>query len=202
MSLFSSLLHKLNHRWPLFLYAATWTAVLTFTVAAASFWPEVAYVWAISPTSSFSRQCDNNEAKVRVPLDLPGEVLCLPSHLFRKSNIDLIVPPVFAAVVVAGSAWVVRAVGLFEQSDEASWWSFQYLWRLGAFFSWSFRRLINLRFYRTVQTTSAHRKIKILMDAVTAQPFCLILEHGKKNQKKKKEGKIYVNIYFLSFNFY
>lgn len=50
-------------------------------------------------------------------MDLPGDVLCVPDLLFRKSRIDLIVPPIFAAVVVAGSACVVRAFGLWADDD-------------------------------------------------------------------------------------
>lgn len=91
-----------------------WTILLTTTVIVASFWPELSFVWAISPSSSFSRQCDEDDAFLRVPLDLPGEVLCLPAHLFKRSKLDLIVPPVFAAIVVAGSTWLVRALGLFD----------------------------------------------------------------------------------------
>lgn len=49
-----------------------------------------------------------------MPLDVPGDILCFPAHMFVKSKIDLIVPPVFAAVIVAASACVVRAVGLWE----------------------------------------------------------------------------------------
>ncbi|KAJ4704709.1 Forkhead box protein G [Melia azedarach] len=115
-SFFMSLLSKLTSRWPLFLYAATWTTLLTVTVAMASFWPEITFVWAISPSSLFSRGCES-EASVRAPLDVPGEILCLPTHMFKRSKIDLIVPPVFAAVVVAGSAWIVRALGLFENDE-------------------------------------------------------------------------------------
>lgn len=98
-------------RWPLLMYAIRWTTVLTVTVAVASFSPEAAFVSAISPSSSFSRACQSNDT-IRVPLDMAGEILCLPAHRFTKSNIDLIVPPVFAAVVVAGSAFLVGAAAL------------------------------------------------------------------------------------------
>ncbi|XP_031275989.1 uncharacterized protein LOC116134450 [Pistacia vera] len=118
LSFFNSLFHKLTSRWPLFLYAATWTTILTAAVAVSSFWPELCFVWAISPSSSFSRDCDT-DAFVRVPLDLPGEFLCLPAHLFKRSKLDLFVPPVFAAVVVASSAWLVRALGLFEYQESS-----------------------------------------------------------------------------------
>ncbi|XP_027367380.1 uncharacterized protein LOC113873453 [Abrus precatorius] len=99
--------------WPLLIYAATWVTALTLTVAVASFSPEVAFVSAISPSSSFSEKCKSKS--VRVPLDVPGDTLCFPPHLFTKSHIDTIVPPVFAALIVAASACVVRAVGLWER---------------------------------------------------------------------------------------
>lgn len=54
---------------------------------------------------------------VRVPLDIPGEVFCLPVQLFRRSKMDLLVPPVFAAVIVASSAYVVKALALWETDD-------------------------------------------------------------------------------------
>lgn len=74
---------------------------------------------AIFPSSSevFSRRC-GSYAAILVPLDLPSEVLCLPANLFRRSKMDLVVPPVFAAIVVALSAVVVRTMGLWE-ADEA-----------------------------------------------------------------------------------
>ncbi|XP_050379470.1 uncharacterized protein LOC126796786 [Argentina anserina] len=112
-SLFTSTLTRLTPRLPVLVFAATWTACLTLTVALASFSPEVAFVSAISSSSSCG-----SEASIRVLADVPGDVICLPSHLFSKSKIDFIVPPVFAAVVVAGSAFLVRALGLWE-ADEA-----------------------------------------------------------------------------------
>ncbi|KAI8556562.1 hypothetical protein RHMOL_Rhmol05G0263200 [Rhododendron molle] len=117
-SLFNSILQRLTLRWPLLLYAATWTAILTVTVAVASFSPELAFASAISPTSAFSRPCAV-EGSIRVPLDVPTEVMCFPAHTFRRSKLDMVVPPVFAALVVAGSAYVVRALGLWEVDDEA-----------------------------------------------------------------------------------
>lgn len=125
LSFYGSILRPLAFRWPLLLYAAAWTAVLSATVAVASFLPEAAFIWAISPSSSFSRACDA-EGFVRVPMDLPGEVLCLPSHLFAKFSMDLLVPPVFAAVVVAGSACLVRAMCLWE--DDLPRWVRLWFW--------------------------------------------------------------------------
>ncbi|KAL6337451.1 hypothetical protein AAG906_036765 [Vitis piasezkii] len=83
LSFFDSILRPLTSRWPLLLYAAAWTALLSATVAVASFLPEAAFVWAISPSSSFSRGCDA-EGFIRVPMDLPGRfcvcrLICLPS---------------------------------------------------------------------------------------------------------------------------
>ncbi|OWM82321.1 uncharacterized protein LOC116207961 [Punica granatum] len=119
MSVLCTALNWVTSRWPLLLYAVTWTALLTATVAVASFSPEVAFVSAISPSSSFSQGCAAAQegSAVRVPVDLPREVVCLPAHLFTRSKVDLVVPPVFAAVVVAGSAFVVRALGLWEDDE-------------------------------------------------------------------------------------
>ncbi|KAK9920699.1 hypothetical protein M0R45_029246 [Rubus argutus] len=111
-SFFASVLTRLTLRWPVIVFAATWTACLTLTVALASFSPEVAFVSAISSSSS----CES-EGLIRVLSDVPGDILCLPAHLFSKSKIDFIVPPVFAAVVVAGSAFLVRALGLWEGDE-------------------------------------------------------------------------------------
>ncbi|KAG6412022.1 hypothetical protein SASPL_124680 [Salvia splendens] len=98
----------------LMLYAVAWTAVLTAAVAMASFTPEWAFVSAISPLSPPCR----GEGLVRLPLDIPTEDFCLASRLFRRSEIDMLVPPLFAAVIVAGSAFAVRALGLWEGDDE------------------------------------------------------------------------------------
>ncbi|KAL1565925.1 hypothetical protein AAHA92_01599 [Salvia divinorum] len=98
----------------LMLYAAAWTAVLTAAVAVASFTPEWAFVSAISPLSPPCR----GAGLVRLPLDIPPEDFCLASRLFRRSGIDMLVPPLFAAVIVAGSACAVRALGLWETDDD------------------------------------------------------------------------------------
>ncbi|KAF6137741.1 hypothetical protein GIB67_040449 [Kingdonia uniflora] len=108
-----SILRRIPNRYPLVLYAVTWTILLTVTVGFASFSPEFAFVSAISHSSSFARECEYIDV-IRVPLDLPGELFCLPAWMFRKSNLDYFVPPIFAAVVVAGSAIVVSALGLWE----------------------------------------------------------------------------------------
>ncbi|KAL9999236.1 hypothetical protein Hdeb2414_s0495g00905341 [Helianthus debilis subsp. tardiflorus] len=117
-SCFNSLVERLSRRWPLLVYATTWTTILTVTVAITSFAPEFAFVWAIAPSSSFSRVCqDQREGFVRVPFDVPSEVFCLPAEMFKKSKMDLVVPPIFAAIVVAASACLVRALGLWEVDE-------------------------------------------------------------------------------------
>lgn len=91
--------------------------MLTITVAVASFSPELAFVSAISPSSKLSRAC-REAGSVRLPLDDPSDKFCFPARLFRRSRIDVLVPPVFAAVIVAGSAFVVKAMGLWEAEDD------------------------------------------------------------------------------------
>lgn len=108
------MLTRLAYWWPVLVYAVAWTTILTLTVAVASFPLKVAFVSAISSSSSFSKTCVT-EGFVRVPLDSPaGEMFCFPAHLLGKSKFDLILPTVFAAVVVGWSACLVRAVGLWE----------------------------------------------------------------------------------------
>ncbi|KAJ0983971.1 hypothetical protein J5N97_002327 [Dioscorea zingiberensis] len=102
---------------PLLVYAVAWTALLTSTVAVASFAPEIAFVWAMGRQSSLGAACGGGT--VRVPLEgPPGEVLCVPAQLFGRSKMELFVPPLFAAMVVAGSACFVRAIGLWETDEE------------------------------------------------------------------------------------
>ncbi|CAI9766275.1 unnamed protein product [Fraxinus pennsylvanica] len=117
LSFINSIFRRLFSREPLMFYAATWTTILTLTVAVASFWPEFAFVSAISPTSSFSQAC-HREGYLRLPLDIPGENLCFPVQLFSRSKMDVVVPPVFAAVIVTSTAYAVRALGLWEGDDD------------------------------------------------------------------------------------
>ncbi|CAN4116123.1 unnamed protein product [Withania somnifera] len=116
----NSFLERLSLRLPLLLYAATWTTLLTIIVAVASFSPEFAFVSAITPSSSFSQACYHHEkGYVRIPLDdVPLEVFCFPTEMFKRSKMDLIVPPIFAATVVALSAYVVKALALWEVDDQ------------------------------------------------------------------------------------
>ncbi|KAH7542489.1 uncharacterized protein LOC107411120 [Ziziphus jujuba] len=108
LTLFRSILQR-----PLLLYAAMWTVILTVTVAVASFAPEIAFLTAISPSSQFSKSC-NAEGFVRIPLNDPREAMCFPAHMVKRSNLDFFVPTVFAALVVACSACVVRSMGFWE----------------------------------------------------------------------------------------
>ncbi|KAE8711420.1 putative short-chain dehydrogenase [Hibiscus syriacus] len=53
-------------RWLQLIQALTWALLLTLMVSIASFIPEMAFVSAVSPSSSFSRSC-NAEGLVRIP---------------------------------------------------------------------------------------------------------------------------------------
>lgn len=108
--------HRLVSRWPLLLCAAVWTVLLTLAVAVASFGPEIAFVSAISPSSSFSKPCKAH-GFLRIPLDNPSEVMCFPAHFVRRSTFDFFLPTVFAALVVSGSACMVRSLGLWESTQ-------------------------------------------------------------------------------------
>ncbi|MBA0735694.1 hypothetical protein Gogos_019516 [Gossypium gossypioides] len=109
----NSIRRQIKARWPQILHALTWTALLASVVSIASFASEMAFVSAISPTSPFSKSC-NVEGLVRIPLDFQRDKICLPAHLVKRSKVDFFVPTVFAGLVVAGSACVVRSLGLWD----------------------------------------------------------------------------------------
>ncbi|CAO2815153.1 unnamed protein product [Amaranthus hypochondriacus] len=113
LAFLSSIVYKYISSWrrSYVMYAGVWTALLTVTVAVAALTPEMTFIWAITPSSAFSTAC-NSDDSFRVPVDLPSNVVCLPSKLFQRSKIDLLVPPIFAALVVGTSACVVRSFGL------------------------------------------------------------------------------------------
>ncbi|OIT20366.1 PREDICTED: uncharacterized protein LOC109220275 [Nicotiana attenuata] len=113
----NSIYQRLSLRLPSLFYAATWTTLLTIIVAVASFSPELAFVSAITPSSSFSQAC-HDRGSVRIPLDLSLEVFCFPTEVFQRSKMDLLVPPIFAATIVAVSAYVVKALALWEVDGE------------------------------------------------------------------------------------
>jgi hypothetical protein len=101
----------------LLLYAATWTAVAVTAVAVAAFAPELAFVWAVGPGTPLARACSGG-ARVGLPLDgPPWDVVCLPAGAFGRAPPDVIVPLVFAVVVVAGAVWFTTAVGVWEDDD-------------------------------------------------------------------------------------
>ncbi|GAA0164387.1 hypothetical protein LIER_20038 [Lithospermum erythrorhizon] len=118
-SLLSSAFQRFSSTWPILIYATSWTTLLTIMVAMASFAPEVAFVSKVSPSSSISKACNHGLGGfMRVPLDIPNEMLCFPPEMFRRSKMDWLVPPFFAAIVVSSCAYAVKAIGLWEADDD------------------------------------------------------------------------------------
>ncbi|KAJ8444823.1 hypothetical protein Cgig2_034058 [Carnegiea gigantea] len=131
-SLFTSLLSQyLSWRRPLLLYAGVWTALLTATVGVAALSPEVAFIWTISPTSSVLTACGpNHRLFVRVPAELPSEVMCLPAKLFQLSAMDVLVPPIFAALVVGINMYAnVCCDAMKDDADDVSCIKVTKLWQ-------------------------------------------------------------------------
>ncbi|KAE8733761.1 putative Cytochrome P450 [Hibiscus syriacus] len=95
-------------RFPHLLHALTWTALLASMVSVASFSSEMAFVSAISPSSC------NLQGLVSIPLDFPRDKICLPAHMLKRSKVDFFVPTVFAGIVVAASACVLRSLALWD----------------------------------------------------------------------------------------
>ncbi|KAG6492258.1 uncharacterized protein LOC121999286 [Zingiber officinale] len=111
------LMEALHNRWQCIVYAVAWTILIIITVALAALSPELAFIWAVSPTSAFMQAC--GAGTVRLPMEgSPNLAVCLPSIRFDRSNIDIVVPPLFAVLVVMSSALVVRAIGLWEAEEE------------------------------------------------------------------------------------
>ena len=103
-------------------YAATWAAVAVTAVAVAAFAPELAFVWAVGPGTPLSRACQGDDVfSVGLPLDgPPWDVVCVPAGMFGQAGPDVVVPLVFAVVVVTGAVWFTTAVGVWEDDHDAS----------------------------------------------------------------------------------
>uniref|UniRef100_M4C8F4 Uncharacterized protein n=1 Tax=Brassica campestris TaxID=3711 RepID=M4C8F4_BRACM len=91
---------------PILVQAATWTLLLMLTVGFASFAPEMAFVSTLSPSSNL---CDGGNGLVRIPIDLPGEMVCVPYETVKRSAFDLFVPTIFAGVMVVASVSLIRS---------------------------------------------------------------------------------------------
>ncbi|CAM0958135.1 unnamed protein product [Alopecurus aequalis] len=115
-------LDGLRARRPLLLYAATWTAVAAMSVAVAALAPELAYVWAVKPAAPLTRACPGSGfmgGSIGLPLDgPPWDAVCVPAGMFGRTVPDIIVPLVFAVVVVASAVGFTTAVGVWEDDEE------------------------------------------------------------------------------------
>ncbi|EOA28380.1 hypothetical protein CARUB_v10024585mg [Capsella rubella] len=104
------ILEKVSERWPVLVQAATWTILLTFTVALASFAPEMAFVSQISSSDGF----------VKIPME--DEMVMVPSEMVKKSTFDVFVPTIFAGVMVVASVSLLRSClgieGVVEMEQE------------------------------------------------------------------------------------
>ncbi|CAK9207229.1 unnamed protein product [Sphagnum troendelagicum] len=107
---------------PLFLYTIFWTLMLAATVTVAALSLEMGFSSSISPSMEIAEACSLQGNKISpscrqcfwLPLDGPYDGLCVPANLFKKSRIDIAVPPIFAALVVAASALFVQGLGLWN----------------------------------------------------------------------------------------
>ncbi|CAN7039552.1 unnamed protein product [Brassica oleracea var. botrytis] len=113
-SLMEPILRRVSARWPVIVQATTWTVLLMVTVAVASFAPELAFV------STVSSPCGRGDGFVKIPMDFPGESVCVPSHMVKRSRFDLFMPPIFAAVMVTASACLIRSCFGTEDMDDGA----------------------------------------------------------------------------------
>uniref|UniRef100_A0A0E0JE47 Uncharacterized protein n=1 Tax=Oryza punctata TaxID=4537 RepID=A0A0E0JE47_ORYPU len=116
-------------RHPLLSYAATWTAIATAAVSVAAFSPELAFVWAVTPSAgagaaplaSSTAASAGCPGGIVLPLDgPPWDAACVPAALFGRVTLDVLLPPVFAAAVVSTALWFTKAVGVWEDDEDDS----------------------------------------------------------------------------------
>ncbi|CAF2283529.1 unnamed protein product, partial [Brassica napus] len=100
-------LRKISAPWPILIQAATWTVLLMLTVGFASLAPEMAFVSTLSSSSNLCGR--GRDGLVRIPMDLPGEIVCVPSEMVKRSPFDLFVPTIFAGVMVVASVSLIRS---------------------------------------------------------------------------------------------
>ncbi|BBN02133.1 hypothetical protein MPTK1_2g13070 [Marchantia polymorpha subsp. ruderalis] len=107
---------------PLFLYTVFWTSFLAVSVTVAAVSLEMGFSASVSPHAEHLEACTRYGSSsiscnhcFRLPLDGPNDQLCVPALRFKKSNLDLVVPPIFAGLVVTGSALFVQSLFLFNE---------------------------------------------------------------------------------------
>lgn len=106
MWLFSSLssaCHTLSTYCRSFGHTGSWSIVLVVVAAVAAFAPELAFLWS-------SHEC-GVEGYVKMPMDLPGNSMCLPSNVVMRSSFDPFIPLIFAPIIVACSGLVLSSFG-------------------------------------------------------------------------------------------
>lgn len=59
--------------------------------------------------STVSSSCGGGDGFVKLPMDFPGESVCVPSRMVKRSRFDLFLPSIFAAVMVTASACLIRS---------------------------------------------------------------------------------------------
>ncbi|KAK7324995.1 hypothetical protein VNO77_29000 [Canavalia gladiata] len=94
--------------------AVTWTIQLVVTETLVSLAPGMAFVMTTSPSSPFSKGCEHHavgEFFVRILLDFPREIACLPERaVMNSSHLDFFLPALFAALVVAASTCLLHSL--------------------------------------------------------------------------------------------
>ncbi|GAA0143246.1 hypothetical protein LIER_35702 [Lithospermum erythrorhizon] len=92
-------------------FVVSWTFLLIVVVGLAALSVEYVFTSAISPSSYFSQPCVML-GFVRLPLDIPREIISVPVQLVKPSSFDGMVPFVIVALLVAASANLIKNVGL------------------------------------------------------------------------------------------
>lgn len=101
---FSSFYHQLAIYSRSLWHFGLWLGLLVLCASVALISPELAFLWS-------SHRCGVH-GYVRVPLDLPGTSLCLPSHMVKGPSYDVYIPVMIVPIFVACSGLVLSFAGL------------------------------------------------------------------------------------------
>ncbi|KAF7034973.1 LOW QUALITY PROTEIN: hypothetical protein CFC21_045920 [Triticum aestivum] len=106
----------------LVLYATTWSAVAAMSMAVTALAPEIAYVWGIASGSLLTKASPASKfagGSISLPLDgCPCLTWSFRAGLFCRAVPDMVIPFMFAVVVITSVVGFTAAVGVWEDDNE------------------------------------------------------------------------------------
>ncbi|KAL3696785.1 hypothetical protein R1sor_010861 [Riccia sorocarpa] len=107
---------------PMVAHTVLWTSLLALLVTIGALSLEMGFSSVVSSHAQQPEDCALHGSLsvackpcYSLPLDGPDYKFCVPALRFKKSKLDLVVPPIFAGLVVSGSALLVQTLDLFVE---------------------------------------------------------------------------------------